>query len=375
MKQKKVEHFSFHARYKKLLVLFGIMLCSGMVVVSQVVYGFEDIGAKLQAIAKKASENGLKSMPEGAALKNLQLSMFDKKSNFTFSQAQLELGKILYFDPRLSGDGRHSCNSCHNISLQGTSTLDTSANNPNHLKTPTIFNVLFNDVAYYKGIMKRHDRDEINTTNFLSKNITARAVLHSLTAPNEMQGNMQKIIQGITESKEYKSYFIRAYGAKVTIDSTLIAQTLAGFIMNLNVVTRYDDFLNGNLKALSISEAEGLDIFIERGCVTCHNGVNLGGTMQPFEVIEKYKFSSVGNFGTDSNAMLKVPTLRNVTTTAPYFHNGAIRSLDSAIKEMSRMQLGINLPNKEIEKIIEFLESLRGNVHAISLPILPRANF
>lgn len=357
------------------IVLISIMLCSSFFVFMQFLYGFEDIGAKLQAIADKAHASGLKSIAEGADLKELRKSMFDKKSGFTFSDTQLELGKILYFDPRLSGDGLHSCNSCHNIALQGTSTLDKSQNNPYHLKVPTIFNMIFNDTAYYKGLIKRHDKLETNTTGFLSRNITARAVLHALSAQNEMQGNMQKIIKGITESREYMSYFIRAYGVKVKVDEQLIAQTIAGFVMTLNVVTRYDDFLNGNLKALSVSEAEGLDTFIERGCVSCHNGVNLGGTMQPFEVIGKYKFSELGKFGTDSNKMLKVPTLRNVVATAPYFHNGGFSKLDDAIKEMGRIQIGVHLSNKEVSSIMEFLAALRGDIKPIYMPSLPNANF
>ena len=147
------------------------------------------------------------------------------------------------------------------------------------------------------------------------------------------------------------------------------------FYYELNVVTRFDDFLNGNLKALSIREAEGLDMFIEKGCVTCHNGVNLGGTMQPFEVIGRYKFSDLGKFGTNSNKMLKVPTLRNITATAPYFHNGGFSNLDDAIKEMGRIQIGVNLSNKDIAKIIEFLESLNGEIRPITIPTLPRASF
>ncbi|GAB0173480.1 cytochrome-c peroxidase [Helicobacter trogontum] len=360
---------------KSKIIFFGIAVCSSSFVFTQLVYGFEDIGAKIQSIAKKAHSAGLKPISEGAELATLQKGMFDKKSNFTFSEAQLELGKILYFDPRLSNDGMRSCNTCHNITMQGTSTLDESQNNPYHLDVPTIYNMLFNDVAYYKGIIKRHDKIDVSANKFLSRNVTARATLYALKAKNEMNGDMQKIIQGITNSKEYMSYFIRAYGTKVKIDENLIAQTLAGFIMSLNVITRFDDFLNGNLKALSISEVEGLDVFIERGCVTCHNGVNLGGTMQPFEVIGNYKLSNLGKFGTDSNKMLKVPTLRNVVATAPYFHNGGFKNLDDAIKEMGRIQIGIKLSNKEITKIIEFLESLNGEIKPITIPILPRATF
>ncbi len=356
----------------KIILSIAIISCS-FIVLFHMLYSFEDIGEKLQKIANKASENTLKPILENSQLTNLQKSMF-YKTDYKFSEFQLELGKILYFDPRLSGDGMHSCNSCHNISMYGTSTMDISKNNPNHLNAPSIFNLIFNDALYYRGEFKRHDKTN-NTYAFPEKNIIARATIHALQAQNEMNGNMQKIIEGITNSKEYMSYFIRAYGAKVNVNEELIAQSITGFIMTLNVVTRYDDFLRGNLKALSISEAEGLELFIDKGCVICHNDVNLGGTMQPFEVIRKYKFSNIGNLESDSNKMLKVPTLRNIKKTAPYFHNGSISSLKEAIKEMGSMQLGINLSNSEISKIIDFFESLNSNIPTITLPSLPVANF
>ncbi len=358
----------------KFILFIAIVTCS-FVILSHLLYAFDDIGGKLQGILDKASKNNLKPILEDSQLSAFQKSMFSPKANYSFSSSQLELGKILYFDPRLSKDGLHSCNSCHNIAMQGTSIVDKSINNPYHLNAPTIFNVLFNDVAYYKGQIQRHDRADKNVTNFLAKNVVTRATLYALTAKNEMNGDMQKIIAGITKSDEYMKYFVRAYGQKVKVTDELIAQSIAGFIMSLNVVTRYDDFLRGNLKALSLSEAEGLEVFIDRGCVSCHNGVNLGGTMQPFEVIQKYKFSDIGKFGVDSNKMLKVSTLRNITRTAPYFHNGAVTSLSEAIKEMGRMQLGINLSNKEISKIMDFFESLQGEVNSVTIPSLPIANF
>lgn len=95
--------------------------------------------------------------------------------------------------------------------------------------------------------------------------------------------------------------------------------------------SRFDDFINGNDNALSKAEKEGLEVFIDKGCASCHNGIALGGTMQPFQVAGKYKFAQVGDFVGDKNGMVKTPTLRNISETAPYFHNGAIWTLKDAI--------------------------------------------
>ena len=118
-------------------------------------------------------------------------------------------------------------------------------------------------------------------------------------------------------------------------------------------------------------EQKGFKLFIDKGCVSCHNGVNLGGSMQAFEVVAKYKFANLGDFKGDKNGMVKTPTLRNVAETAPYFHNGAIWSLRDAIKEMGSTQLGISISNKEAKSIEAFLHTLTGDKPAIIYPQLP----
>ncbi|RDU65917.1 cytochrome C peroxidase [Helicobacter didelphidarum] len=353
------------------LILISCILVSVCIIAFHLSYGFEDIGVRLQEILNKAKKSALEPILESSKLSSLQKSMF-VKSGFTMSKEQLELGKILYFDPRLSGDKRHSCNTCHNLALAGTSYIDNSSANPQKLNAPTLYNAIFNDVAYYRGAISRLDKADKNTTNFLSKNVLARASLHALSASNEMNANVDKMIAMIANSDEYMAYFKRAFGSKVKVNADLISQSLAGFIMSLNTFSRYDDFLMGNLRALSLEEAQGLELFIDKGCVACHNGINLGGTMQPFEVMRKYQFSNIGGLQSDADKMLKVSSLRNITLSAPYFHNGGFEKLEDAIKEMGQMQLGIDLSNKEIKQLILFLETLRGNLDSINLPNLPR---
>ncbi|MBT8344279.1 MAG: c-type cytochrome, partial [Sulfurovum sp.] len=111
----------------------------------------------------------------------------------------------------------------------------------------------------------------------------------------------------------------------------------------------------------------------DKGCASCHNGVALGGTMQPFEIAAKYKFANLGDFKGDDNGMVKTPTLRNITETAPYYHNGAIWSLAEAVKEMGSTQLGIKISDKEAAEIVNFLGALKGRKPKIVYPQLPES--
>lgn len=348
-------------------ILCAVVATVVCIIFFYVLSGFTDVALRVKEVMDRANASGLQPLPSDSKLLSMQKSML---SISKMTKEQIELGKILYFDPRLSGDKQHSCNSCHNISLNGINArkLDNVAN---HLATPSIFNVMFNDSLYYQGYINKTDRADKNTTNLASNNIVSRAVLRAIGAPNEMNSNITRIIDDITKSEEYMSYFMRAYGVKVKITPEIIADSVASFIMTLNTFSRYDDFLSGNIRALSVDESEGLGIFIDNGCVACHNGINLGGSMQPFEIMQEYKFKKLGGLESDSNNMLKVPTLRNITVLQPYFHNGSFNKLDDAIKEMGYIQVGINLSAKDIKKIILFFGTLRGSLEPIELPILP----
>jgi len=156
---------------------------------------------------------------------------------------------------------------------------------------------------------------------------------------------------------------------KVTFEK--VADTIAVFERTLVTPSRYDAFLNGNKKALTSAEQKGLKTFIDKGCATCHNDIALGGTMNAFNVTGQYKHMNVGDFKGDANGMVRVPTLRNVTETAPYFHNGQIATLSEAIKEMGRIQLGVDLNDKETAEIETFLKALEGKKPTVIYPMLP----
>lgn len=365
------------AKIKNFSLTIAIITCISTLFF-HLIYSFEDIGAKLQNILNEAKKASLEPLPESSKLLAHQKSMF-VKTPVTMSKEQLELGKILYFDPRLSGSKMLSCNSCHNISMHGTSLVNID--NTDKVNAPTLFNSAFNDVAHYSGDISRFDKEQSVESSkgknqkdsiiIPAKNVVARASLHALSAKNEMASDPAKIVAMITASSEYMAYFKRAYGVKVQVSPELIALSLSSFILSLNTFSRYDDFMGGNLRAMSLEEAQGLEVFINKGCVACHNGIGLGGTMQPFEVMKSYKYANVGSVKPNADSMLKVPTLRNITLTSPYFHNGMFERLDDAVREMANIQLGINLSSKDIKALLTFFGTLQGGVE-VSMPTLPQ---
>jgi len=293
---------------------------------------------------------------------------------------RVELGKKLYFEPRISKSSLISCNWCHNLGLGGVDGVSKAighrwAGNPRHLNSPTVYNAVLAKRQFWDG---------------RSPSLEDQA-MGPIQAGVEMAASKKLVVNRINSIPEYVDEFKKAYGKNVKIDFNKIASTIAIFERVLITPSRYDDFLNGKEDALSKKEKEGLEIFIDRGCVTCHKGIALGGDMQPFELKSKYKYRATGGFSGNKNKMVKVPTLRNITETAPYFHNGMIWNLRDAIKEMSKVQVGfkiakespkgkfnievqqIKLNESDIDKILAFFNSLEGRKPKIEYPQLPRS--
>ncbi|MGH2327141.1 cytochrome-c peroxidase [Campylobacter taeniopygiae] len=306
----------------------------------------------------EAKNSGLKPLPKDQkGVEEILKSNGVKASQFDLRK--VELGKKLYFEPRLSKSGIISCNTCHNLGLGGADGVSTAIGNrwkenPHHLNSPTVYNAFLNNVQFWDG---------------RAKNLADQAKGPIQSEP-EMATPAKLAVEKISSLPEYVKEFKEIYGKSgVSFDN--IADAIANFERTLITPSRFDAFLNGDEKALSSDEKKGLRLFIDKGCVACHNGVNLGGNMQPFQVAGKYKFSNLGDFKGDANGMVKTPTLRNVAETAPYFHNGAIWKLTDAIKEMGSVQLGINISNKDAKSIETFLKSLTGAKPKIVYPELP----
>ena len=311
------------------------------------------MGASLVDEAKSA---GLNPIP--ASAKALEKLTSNPKNPTT--AAKVELGKMLYFEPRLSKSGLISCNTCHNLATGGTDGMASAighkwTSNPHGLSSPTVYNAVFYSQQFWDG-RSPHLEDQAQGP---------------IQAGPEMAAP-KAFVEGVVNSiPEYVALFKKAYGKDVKIDFAKVADTIAVFERTLVTPSRYDDFLNGKKNALNKEEQKGLKTFITKGCTTCHNDVGLGGTMQAFGVAAPYKHMNVGDFKGDANGMVRVPTLRNVTQTAPYFHNGQIATLGEAIKEMGRIQLGIDLNDEETASIQTFLKSLEGKKPTIVYPMLP----
>ncbi|WP_281951852.1 cytochrome-c peroxidase [Nitrosophilus kaiyonis] len=307
------------------------------------------------ALIKKANEAGLKPIPKEV---NKLIKLIDNPKN-PLTKEKVELGRKLYFDPRLSKSGLISCNTCHNLSIGGDDNVPVATghkwrHNPHHLNSPTVYNAVFNQKQFWDG---------------RSPDLEDQATGPIQAAP-EMDMPKEVVVKVVKSIPEYKEAFEKIFpNEEITIKT--IGKAIGAFERTLVTPSRYDDFLNGDEKALSKAEKEGLKTFIDVGCASCHNGVGLGGSMQPFPVAGKYKYANLGDFKGDKNGMVKVPTLRNILETAPYFHNGATYDIKEAIEIMAETQLGRKLSKKEIDSIATFFKALTGKKPEIELPVLP----
>ena len=309
------------------------------------------------SLADKAKSMGLQAIP---ADKNELLKLTDP--NGTITVEKVELGKKLYFEPRLSKSGIISCNTCHNLGLGGTDGAPAAVGhmwvaNPHHLNSPTVYNAVFFGSQFWDG-RSPHLEDQAQGP---------------MQAAPEMASPASLVVERINSIPAYVEEFKKAYGNDVKVDFPTITSTIGIFERTLVTPSRYDDFLNGNEDALNDAEKEGLQVFMDQGCVSCHNGVALGGTMMPFPMVKPYKFANVGDFKGDKDGKVKVPTLRNITETAPYYHNGQIWNLADAVKEMGSTQLGKDISDADTEKIVTFLKALKGNKPEIVYPQLPES--
>jgi len=307
-------------------------------------------------LMKQAKNAGLVAIPD--SIKEVR-KLVDNPAN-PITNDKVELGKMLFFEPRISKSGLISCNTCHNLGTGGVDGVAAAighkwAANPHHLNSPTVYNAVFFDAQFWDG------RDPT-----LEKQAQG-----PILAPPEMAATKEHVVKTVTSMPGYVDAFKKAYGKDVVIDYVKITDTIGLFERILVTPAPLDDFLNGNEDALSTAEKEGLKTFIDKGCTTCHGGIALGGTMQAFGVTGKYKYANVGDFKGNEYGLVKVPTLRNINETAPYFHNGAVVTLKEAIQEMGRIQLGLTITDKEASSIETFFNALEGKKPEIIYPQLP----
>ncbi len=307
-------------------------------------------------LAEKAEDAGLRAIPQS----QLELLKLIDDSRNPITNQKVELGKKLYYDPRLSKSGIISCNTCHNLSEGGDDGVPAAighkwAANPHHLNSPTVYNAVFFDAQFWDG---------------REKDLEAQAQ-GPIQAHPEMAATKGHVEKTVNSMPEYVEEFKAAYGDDVKITFEKITDTIALFERTLVTPSAFDDYLNGSKNAMTPAQKEGLEIFIDKGCTTCHTGITLGKGMNAFNVTGIYLYQDVGNFKGDKDGLIKVPTLRNITETAPYYHNGQIWSLKEAIQEMGRIQLGTKISDKEAASIEEFFKALEGRKPELTLPMLP----
>lgn len=294
---------------------------------------------------------------------------------------KVELGRQLFFDPRLSHTGTVSCNSCHNVMAGGEDGRPTSFGvfgKQGGRSAPTVWNAAFLSVQFWDGrAASLEDQAKGPITN-----------------PVEMgMKNHDLVVKRVAQIPGYRDQFEKVFSQKNSINIDNIAKAIAAYERTLITPNSpFDRYLKGDERAISSNAKRGSELVKSVGCVACHSGPNYSGPVMPVgqgffqkfpvnpvkQFEEKYAFSKdSGRFAVTKNSsdrnMWRVPTWRNVALTAPYFHNGSVRSLSEAVQIMAKAQLKKDLPPQDIKDIVAFLESLTGDFPEQKLPRLPAA--
>ena len=284
--------------------------------------------------------------------------------------AKIELGKMLYFDPRLSASHAISCNSCHNLGLGGVDAEETSIGHQwqrGGRNAPTVLNAVFNTAQFWDGRAKDLEQQAGGP----------------MVNPVEMASPKAHVGEQLAAIPGYKTSFKAAFPGEAQ-PVTLANAQKAIAVFEATLITPnapFDRYLQGDARALTDQQKSGLRAFIGKGCAGCHGGINVGGAMYaPFGTVEKPGAEllppddkgrlEVTKTATDEY-VFKVPTLRNIALTAPYFHTGRSWDLRQAVAVMGSSQLGVQLTTPEIDAIAAFLGSLTGEQPQVTYPMLP----
>ncbi|TGL04779.1 cytochrome-c peroxidase [Leptospira bouyouniensis] len=270
------------------------------------------------------------------------------------SEKLVSLGKKLYFEKKLSQNETQSCNSCHNIEGKsaGVDNLPTSPGafgKNGDRNSPTVLNAGFHFVQFWDG---------------RAPDLKAQAKGPILNPVEMAMPTEKEVLKRINEDAEYPKLFAEAFPNDknpVTYDN--LAGAIAAFERTLVTQSRFDDFVRGDFKAISKAEQEGFKSFLAAGCTSCHSGNLLGGnSYRKVGLVNEFKTEDLGLFKITKRAedkfVFKVPSLRNITLTGPYFHDGKIATIEEAVQKMAYHQLGINLSEDETKKIVLFLGTL-----------------
>ena len=361
--------------------------------------------AQLRATAKA---KGLKAIPNTYE----ELLKISDDENNPMDLEKIALGKELFFDTKLSLDNTISCSTCHMISKNaddkkiilnaitskkqpndikdanncvvchlsdesGTDRLSTAigykgATNPHHLNTMTILNSSLAKYLTWNGEIKTLEQQ----------------ISNSIQAPHKMNIKADELVKKLKNDEKYINDFNKVFKDENQENLTFIniQKAIAVYVKTLLTRSSFDEFLEGNNEAISKDAKRGLVNFMNFGCSGCHTGMSVGGQsvqrfplrhfagihdLRPnlgsppdFKIIdETFPFENKGGYlGRSNTQFFRVPILRNVTKTSPYFHNGSVDKIREAVEIMGRHQVGLNLSNQQIDEIVEFLKTLEGNI-------------
>lgn len=289
---------------------------------------------------------------------NLEAAVRAIPLDLELDRQKIALGERLFYEVKLSQNKTISCASCHNLNKGGVDgkTLAIGINGVVEVfNTPTVFNSGFNAKQFWDG--------RANTLEEL--------IEETINSPNEMQLDWPTAIARLEGLDSYQEQFKKIYRSE--IKTTYIKDALATYLRSLSTPnSRFDRFLRGDETALNSREKQGYLRFQELGCLSCHQGINLGGNMlQSFGVMINYLIENgqlnevedkeiIAAARQNKDILFKVPTLRNIALTAPYFHDGSAATLERSITVMGKTALGRKLSSEDISLIVEFLNTLTG---------------
>ncbi|WP_201353660.1 cytochrome-c peroxidase [Hydrogenimonas urashimensis] len=325
----------------------------------------------------KALRRGLAPVPASWA----QASVYVGNPDNPLTAEKIALGERLYFDPILSKDQTINCASCHILEDGGDDNRPTAIGyhnqpNPKHLNSPTVLNAALAKREFWDG---------------RSPDVEDQAK-GPIQAPFEMAMTPQEVVSRLKKRPDYVKMFQSVFPKEgITFDT--VTKAIGAYERTLLTRGAFDRFLEGDDDAISKKAKAGLNLFMRIGCKGCHTGMSVGGQslqhfplrrynsiLVPKSVIvngkryfagfdwqkprgdEPYPFDDIGGFhGANGQFLFRVPILRNVTRTAPYFHNGSIKRIEEAVRIMARHQLGLTLTKKQIDEIVAFLKTLEGD--------------
>jgi cytochrome c peroxidase len=298
------------------------------------------------------------------AFKVLPTRFEDAKNPIT--SEKVELGRMLYFDTRLSKNQDVSCNSCHDLNKFGVDGKPFSTGHKKQLggrNSPTVYNAGGHILQFWDG---------------RAANLEEQAKGPILNPVEMAMPSAERVVETVKSIPGYVTAFQKAFPGEadpVTYDN--LAKAIGAFERQLVTPSRFDKYLAGDENALSEAEKAGLEKFLGQGCQTCHNGPAIGGSLQKLGLVVPFPSKDQGRFDVTKNEadrmIFRVPTLRNVTKTGPWFHDGSVKELPTAVKLMAQHQFGKQLSDEDAKSIVTFLDSLTGELPKsyIAKPKLP----